>query len=303
MSSDELCRQVARLMQSNLVTVGPHRYTRPAPSTYEHQWLWDSCFHAVIYCHLDPAMARDELLSLIVHQVAVGPDAGMIPHMVYWHGGGEGLWGQPESSTITQPPLIAIAALRVYRASADRDWMARLYPALCAYHRWFDVRRDPDGDHLVSLIHPWESGWDASPRWDAPMGLTDPTDKESQGARVALVGQLARYDYDAQRIAQAGLFCVESVDFNAIRAADLESLADIAELLGLSHDANEWRTKAKSVKAAMRKMWDDTTGTFQDLSGVDESFIEVDSAAPFVTLFGGVPTGEQAQRLVSDLLS
>ena len=159
-----------KLLAGNQVKVGDYRYTRPAPMTYEHQWLWDSCFHALAYRWFDPQMARDELLAVVRHQVTEGSDAGMIPHMGYWAGGGSDLWGKDNRSIITQPPLIAVAAVRVYNQTEDRDMIAKLYPALVAYHEWFDRRRDPDNDGLVSMIHPWESGWDASPRWDTAMG-------------------------------------------------------------------------------------------------------------------------------------
>lgn len=93
-----------QLLQSNQMTSRGFRYTRPAPHVYEHQWLWDSCFHAIVYRWLDPAMAWDELRSLIASQVTSGADAGMIPHMVYWQGGGASLWGVDTRSIITQPP-------------------------------------------------------------------------------------------------------------------------------------------------------------------------------------------------------
>ena len=114
-------------------------------------------------------MAQNELVSLVEHQFTEGDDAGMIPHMAYWNGDGSALWGRTDCSIITQPPLIAIAAKLVYERSADKGFLEKLFPHLTAFHDWFDRRRDPDSDHLVSVIHPWEPGCDASPRWDAPM--------------------------------------------------------------------------------------------------------------------------------------
>src|SRR5690554_593989 len=86
---------LADLLAQNRAAAGERRYTRPAPSTYEHQWLWDSCFHAIAWRWIDPRMAGDELLAVAARQVESGPDAGMIPHMTYWNGGGEELWGSP----------------------------------------------------------------------------------------------------------------------------------------------------------------------------------------------------------------
>jgi glycogen debranching enzyme len=293
--------RVQHLMASNQVPVGTYRYTRPAPSRYEHQWLWDSCFHAIIYRHFDAAMARDELLSVIAYQVSTGKDAGMLPHMTYWRGGGASLWGEDGYSIITQPPLVAVAAQLVYEKTQDIALLSELYSPLCLYHLWFERRRDPDQDHLASLIHPWESGWDSSPRWDAAMQLgANPTDDAAREARKNLVTQLIQHECDAVALRDAGLFYVEVADFNAIRAADLESLAWIAAQLQKPDDAQKWRQKAASIQQAIQsRMIHD--GQVYDLAGRDEQRIAVASASEFVVLFGGGATPEQAQQLVARL--
>ncbi len=291
------CRE---LLYHNRMQSGEYRYTRPAPMTYEHQWLWDSCFHALAYRWFDPAMARDELLSVIAHQVKTGDDRGMIPHMGYWRGGGAALWGEDKRSIITQPPLIGVVASRVYAVTEDRALLAALYPALCAYHAWFDRRRDPDADHLVTLIHPWESGWDASPRWDAAMGLSAPSDDESKAARHGLVGVLRKYGCDVVALESARSFTVEAVDFNAIRAADLESLAEIAGVLGHTQDALRYRQQAGQVQAAVySKLYRDGRGV--DLFGPDEQPGTETSAAQFVMLFGGCLPVKEAATLTEHL--
>ncbi len=292
--------RVAALLASNRVEVGPYRYTRPAPATYEYQWLWDSCFHAIAYRWLDPDMARDELLSAVAHQYASGPDAGMIPHMTYWNGGGEALWGRPDSSLITQPPLVAVAAMRVHAVRPDRELLSRLYPRLSAYHEWFDRRRDPDGDDLVSLIHPWESGWDSSPRWDRAMNLPRyfPNEQGST-SRAELARRLPEYACDARALAQAGFFHVEALDYNAIRAADLEALAEMAAELDRAEDAARWQTRAKAVQIAVQtKMFRPVP---HDLDGLEELATTEESASEFVALFGGCATAGQARWLVDRL--
>ncbi|MFQ3568407.1 MAG: trehalase family glycosidase [Aggregatilineales bacterium] len=290
----------AAVLRGNQISSRGHRYTRPAPHVYEHQWLWDSCFHAITYRWFDVAMAREELLSLVASQALDGPDAGMIPHMVYWQGDGTALWGQAGRSIITQPPLIAVAALRVHTTAPDQNFLLQVYPALCAYHNWFDRRRDPDGDNLVTLIHPWESGWDASPRWDAPMNLSQPTDEASKAARHALVQVLRAHDCDVRVLTAAGSFSVEPVDFNAIRAADLEALAQIATLVG-DDDGGRWAARARAVQQALQRC--KRAGRYYDLSGAEETPLKVSSAAPFVLLFGGALKVDEAAQLVAELTS
>jgi glycogen debranching enzyme len=302
----EWARPAMGMMRANRIEVGSHRYTAPAisptaPVAYANQALWDSCFHAIILRWFDPAMARDELLSLTAAQVPDGPDAGMIPHMIYWRGGADELWKRPDRSLITQPPLIAVAAAQVHTARPDRDFLAAIYPALRAYHDWFDRRRDPDGDGLVSLIHPWESGWDASPRWDRAMHLpAHPTYEEGRLARVTLAARLIEYRCEADALARDGSFCVEALDYNAIRAADLEAVAFIAEALGKESEALMWRQRAATVQNAVQhKMI--LNGYPYDLEGPDERPVIQESAAQYIALFGGCVTTEQAARLVEQL--
>jgi len=288
------------VLSDNRVTF---RYTRPAPNTYEQQWLWDSCFHAIVLRHFDPQMARDELLSAVAHQFTDGPDAGMIPHMTYWRGGGRALWGRDDRSVITQPPLVGVAAWLVYEKTGDAALLQQLYEPLARYHDWFERRRDPDGDNLVSLIHPWESGWDASPRWDGPMSLgADPTDDEARQARLELVEKLMARGCDAAALAQDGLFHVEAADFNAIRAADLESLAKIAGALGRTGDAAHWQARARAVQGAVQAKMA-RVGFVYDLAGPDEAPLAEQTAAAFVTLFGGCAAPDTAAALVEKLQS
>ncbi|MFN8498830.1 MAG: trehalase family glycosidase [Anaerolineae bacterium] len=292
----------AVLRQNLVVTADGHRYTRPAPMTYEQQWLWDSCFHAIVNTHLDHTLAKDEIEALLAHQMTDGPDEGMVPHMTYWDGGGEALWGRSDRSTITQPPVIAYAVERVFAATQDIAFVRRVYPALQAYHAWWLRRRDPDGDNLVSAIHPWETGWDASPAWDAPMGLRAPSDVESRRARMALVATLGKLDYDIERAQAAGLFTVESCDLNAFFGGSLVSMARLSEALGLDEAARGYRQQADATAAAIQtRCWDETAGVFRDLAGRDEVPLPEFTATTFVPLFAAIPTTAQAARLVSRL--
>ena len=300
MNWEQWVKACAAVLHGNQIESRGYRYTRPAPKVYEYQWLWDSCFHAITYRWFDLSMAQDELLSLCAGQLVDGPDAGMIPHMIYWQGGGEALWCRADRSIITQPPLISIAAWLVHERSGDDAFLRRLYPHLRDFHLWFMRRRDPDQDHLVSLIHPWEAGWDASPRWDAPMKLTHPSDEESKAARHNLVTRLIAQDCDVQRLSDIGSFNVESQDFNAVRAADMEHLARIAEHLG--EDSQPWREEAQAIQAAASRKFVQADGCF-DLSGPDEVPLLRRSAAPFVLLFGGCLSAAQASTLVAELQS
>src|SRR4051812_31528003 len=91
-----------------------YQYTVPSSDHYPYQWLWDSCFHAIILAQYDPDAAKKELISLLAKQC----EDGMIPHIIYWKPGElhRFRWGYADDiSALTQPPMIAYAAWEVHR--------------------------------------------------------------------------------------------------------------------------------------------------------------------------------------------
>lgn len=302
-----IAADIAGVLAANRIVVGEHRYTAPSlddaveiRKDYANQFQWDSCFHALGWRWIDPAMAEDELLALVSRSVADGPDAGMIPHCNYWRGGGAYLWGVDHRSLITQTPLIAIAALLVHDKSGSATFLERVYGPLGHYHDWFDRRRDPDGDGLVTMIHPWESGGDALPRWDAALGLANPTYTEAREARLALAKVVVDHEADAVALGKAGYFHVAPVDFNAIRGADLAAMGGIAARLGRTAEAAAWRERAARVRTAIRThmLFD---GEPYDLSGPGRAPIRMASAGQFMALIDGAIPPAETRRLIARL--
>jgi len=299
MKIDDAQQSVKELMTQNQMRWDGYRYTRPAPTTYEQQWLWDSCFHAVINIHLDPTMAKDELKSLLYHR-GVELD-GMIPHMVYWNGGGDELWGKEYVSAITQPPLLARAALEIHEKTWDDSFLNEIYEPLHRYYDWLFRTRDADKDYLISIVHPWESGWDASQRWDQILGFSDPSPEDLRRRRFELAKGLKEHNAIASMRPWKD-FNVEPVDFNALFSDSLAALAIIAKRIGKEEDSRHYAELSFKVNRAIStKMWDEQEGYYWDLSGEEETPIKVPSSASFITLFAGVPSEKQAIRLVEQL--
>jgi hypothetical protein len=149
-------------------------YTVPTKGLYPFQWNWDSCFTAIGQSHYDEERAWTEIETLFAHQ---WPD-GMVPHIVFhvYSDGyfpGPDVWGTNRpvaTSGITQPAVAGFAVKRLYERAADRGMAARrakaLLPKIEAWHRWFYANRDPKGEGLVAILHPWEAGRDNSIDWD-----------------------------------------------------------------------------------------------------------------------------------------
>lgn len=172
-------------------------YSRPSPLHYPWQWYWDSCFHAIVWRRFDRARAKGELDSLL----AGGSDDGFIGHTIFWHRhvDWQRRWtynvtsGKARNTSTIQPPLLAWAwRIAVGDPAAE--------PRIAAHHRWLEDNRDLDGDGLLWIVQPDESGLDSSPKFDAVWGLR-------AHARLLfpfLIARNRRLGWDARRVADAG---------------------------------------------------------------------------------------------------
>ena len=157
------------------------RWTKPSPAQYPHQWNWDSAFAALGWATFDWERAVVEIDSLL----AARWRDGMVPHLHYdarhvadyfpgpdrWPHAAEHV-REPGvlTSGISNPPILPMAVRLVGERQPDlsrrHDLWRRTLPALAGWLRWFlDSRRLGAGGMPV-VVHPWEAGWDNSPRWD-----------------------------------------------------------------------------------------------------------------------------------------
>ena len=161
--------------------------TIPAHGLYPHQWSWDTAFISYGHAVTNATRARIELESLFKGQWA----NGMLPHIVfnphvpagayfpgpnYWRSSNASPGvapAAPETSGIVNPPVHASAVLNLVRrsmATAEEvetlAFLDRMYPKLAASIDFLKRERDPDGNGLCYVRHPWENGMDNSPVWD-----------------------------------------------------------------------------------------------------------------------------------------
>jgi hypothetical protein len=313
--------------------------TKPSPTLYPHQWNWDSGFIAIGRAHYDTVRSIIEIETLFDAQWS----NGMLPQIVFnpkelGHYFPEPDFWQTERSSntpsgkltsgITMPPVHAIAAERIYRnASRPRDavpFLKRIYPKLIALHDYLYSERDPGGEGLAYIRHPWESGIDNSPTWDFPLkkmvidkaslphytrrdlkpGI-DPKMRPSDDdydRYVYLVDLFRRCQYDEFRIRETCPFLIQDPLFNSILCRANESLARIAEIIGESPEMPQSWAK-KTAEAIREKLWHEEHGIFDAYDLVSGQLIEVDTAAGFMPLYGGAASREQAKRLYDRLNS
>jgi hypothetical protein len=126
-----------------------------------------------------------------------------------------------------------------------------------------------------------------------------------EARRRSLVRMVAEHGRDAAKLAGVpGGFYVEPVDFNAIRAADLSALSQIASELGEPAVAVALERHADEVRRAIRdRMPGEAGGVLRahDLPGADETRSGVDHAGKFILLFGRCLPDGQAVSLAAGL--
>jgi hypothetical protein len=175
----------------------PFAYTCPNGEHYPWQWYWDSCFIAIARRSLNPQRSRQELETLLA---AAEPD-GFIGHTIFWTTPLRGIRrftynvtsAHPGMTASIQPPMLAWAWRLAVGDPAE-------VPAIVAHHDWLERHRDLDGDGLIWIVQPDESGLDASPQFDPIWGSR----AHALPGFVALVHRNRRHSYDLRRIAAAG---------------------------------------------------------------------------------------------------
>ncbi|MDP9189212.1 MAG: hypothetical protein M3O25_08180, partial [Actinomycetota bacterium] len=154
-------------------------------------------FHAIVWRRFAPERARLELSSLLDG----GREDGFIGHTIFWDRPVDmrRRWtyniasrDAPATSTI-QPPLLAWAWRIAVGDPAEE-------PRIAAHHRWLSENRDLDGDGLLWIVQPDESGLDSSPKFDAVWGRR----AHARLGFVALIQRNRRRGWDAKRIVRDG---------------------------------------------------------------------------------------------------
>jgi hypothetical protein len=226
-------------------------FTVPNASTYPWQWLWDSCFCALVWADLgDEHRAVQELRTALAHQ---GP-TGFVPHVTYW--GDElfleGFWGRSATSSITQPPMFGHAAVELVRRGIDVPGDVVEGATACLRFLLEDRRRSSGG--LVEIVHPWESGADDSPRWDSL--VAGELDGDAWYHRKGEMVRSIRFDDDGAPVDNHGC-AVGSTAFSALVAWNA------LELVTLTGDGLI-RDRALELAEALSTRWDAELVTWVD---------------------------------------
>jgi hypothetical protein len=275
-----------------------YAFTCPATPRYRHQWYWDSCFHAIVWRRFDPARARRELRTLL----GAGNGKGFIPHTVFWDWPA-GWRRAPLYATASfrntlatisiQTPLIALAWEAVADASPDQPaFRTEAIDELKRHYEWLADRRDPDGDGLITILFPDESGLDDSPKYDSVYGWM----AHDRPGYWALVERSRRLRCDLHAIAERYDEHVEDVLVNTFYALSLRALGR------LSGEAVWFERAARTERALLERCYDDHSGLFFDLAGGSERRVPVSTWSALAPLALDAIPEHVRRRLVEEHL-
>jgi hypothetical protein len=236
--------EAERVLRQNWVA-GEHEgtrfeYTEPSPGRYPWQWYWDSCFAAIVWRRFEPRRARAELESLLAAQ---RPD-GFIGHTIFWgsHVSGVRLLFYNVASRRSfqtesiQPPLLAWA-WRIAVGDPNEE------PRIGRQVDWLAANRDLQGDGLLWIVQPDESGLDASPKFEPVWG------RRANG-RIGfplLVHRNRKSGWNARRLHDAGEPVLCEVLTNTLWSLSLQALG-----------------RPSATPALVERLWDERRGLFFD---------------------------------------
>jgi hypothetical protein len=321
----ELARAARRVLRDN----DTGRWTRPSRTQYPHQWNWDSAFVSLGWATFDWKRAGIEVESMLGARWR----EGMVPHIRYDRRFVDDYFPGPDrwprarahvnrkdelTSGITNPPFLVSAALRIGRRQPDRErrrafWQL-VFPALREWIEYLGSRRQLPGSPLVAVVHPWETGWDNSTRWDhlaaahlrprrpyqrldvRHVAATERPSDSDYDAYMALVELLDEADYDLAAYFRQTPFCVYDVLIDALWYGAARDLNEMAADLGEPppFDPGRLREFAAAFEAAH---WDPELGLYVDWDCVAGRRIRRPSAAGLAALAGGVVGPDRARRV------
>ena len=172
----------------------------------------------------------------------------------------------------TQPQVLAWGTWEIYKKTGDKAFLKECAEKLEKYLIWDKKNRDKNGNGLLE--------WNVDPEYTECKSGESGQDNSP------------RFEFDER---------MDAMDFSAFQAQDSEYLSKIYAELGNEQKSREWKEYSDYIKTQMNALlWDEEDGTYYDRleSG---KFTKVLTPASFFPLMAGVPTPEQAEKMVKTL--
>lgn len=282
-----------------------YKFIAPANKEYIYQWLWDTSFHAIVLSNFDTKWAKEEIRNLFKAQW----NNGFLPHIIFW-GKKRRLphWAyiesalsiRPRTTSITQPPVPAIAVESIYKKDKDKEFLKEILPKIANFHTWLLENRDIDNDNLISIISPNESGMDELPVFQVAAGYTGHNTTRLHYTYRKGDFLNHRYLFDSKKILEKDYFNVEELLFNTVFIEASRSLARLFKEIGAINESKYFfEIAGKCENSLIEKCWNKKDNIFYSIYSKDEKFAKVKTIASLVPLFLEGLKGDKLEKLVN----
>ena len=302
-------------------------YTLPTNNKlYPAQWNWDSGFIALGYSYFNLNFALKEINTLLEGQWK----DGMVPHILFhkintnyypnytsWNCG-----NKIHSSGITQPPILATILKRILdKNEINNDQfltVKKIIKKIKKFHEWFIKFRDPKKIGLVSILHPWESGYDNSPIWDSSMEqikieknlkykrvdnkVINPQHRPQNidyDRYVTIKNHLRKIKYNPKLAYKSSPFNVIDVGFNSIFLKANKDLICLLDKFNL--DQSKISKYIKLSEKNFLKLYDKKKGTFFSKDIKNKKRIYIPSITNYFVLFADLDNSKVNKKLIQNL--
>ncbi len=224
-------------------------------------FFWDTSFSAVGAREFSAELGQEAIESFVDNATPRGSLPGTLADT---HRAGEG-----------QAPIMCWAAWTVYESGHDKAWLSHVYPGLAGYiNFWTKYHSSPRG--LVQFFNAGQIA-DNDARFDPVYNRTTGDEHGNE--------------------AVSGF---ESPDLNAFLVVEMRSLAKMADALGYSREAAEWRNRAAHLaKLIVDFCYFPDEAMFYDVKvGTHEKFSGVKDPNMFLPLWAEVPLSKSEVRQI-----
>jgi len=148
---------------------------------------------------------------------------------------------------------LAMTVARIYEVTKDKRFLNELMPRMISHYSWFHRFRS-DENRLISIIHPWESGWDNSQRWDKLLGIKKGEREEINKGKMFLFKEYQKLKWNNEKILKSNLFAVQPVDFNCLYSYNLRVLSRLCKIKKDLDNMEVFLKRAMEVEFAIEKV-------------------------------------------------
>ena len=302
-------------------------YTLPTNNKlYPAQWNWDSAFIALGYSYFNLNYALKEITTLldgqwkdgmVPHILFHNPNTNYYPNYTAWNCG-----NKIRSSGITQPPILATILKLILDknkiSNKQTKEIKKIVKKIIRFHEWFIKFRDPKKTGLVSILHPWESGYDNSPIWDEPMAkvtieknlkykradnkLIKPDQRPlniDYDRYVSIKNNLRKKKYNPKEIFKSSLFNVVDVGFNSLFLKANKDLIQISNKFNI--ETSKISNYVKVTEKNILKLYDKKKGIFFSKDIRNNKKIYIPSITNYFILFADLDNDFINNKLIKNL--